>query len=158
METRQIQEGDIPALLDLVAGTMTTSTREYIDEYSAYLDRHMRYYLQHEDRSAQYVALDGDKVVGFALAGVAPEEDLDKYYFIDHSNPREPLSWILLEQITVHAAHRGEKIGSMLLAKVAQRAKEMGLKGVYTGTRGNTRLFYEKSGFVIDKVYLKRPV
>ena len=46
----------------------------------------------------------------------------------------------------------------MLLAKVAQRAGEMGLKGVYTGTRGNTRLFYEKNGFVIDKVYLKRPV
>ena len=158
METRQIQEGDIPAMLDLVAGTMTTSTQKYIDEYRADLDRHMRYYLQHEDKSAQYVALDGKKVIGFVLAGVVPEEDLGKYYFIDHSNPREPLSWILLQQITVDAAHRGEKIGSMLIAKVAQRAREMGLKGVYTGTRGNTRRFYEKNGFGIDKVYLKRPV
>lgn len=158
METRQIREGDIPALLDLVAGTMTTSTQKYIDEYRAELAGYMRYYLQHESEGAQYVALDGEKVIGFALAGVVPEADLGKYHFIDHSNPRAPLSWILLEQITVDAAHRGEKIGSVLLAKVAQRAREMGLKGVYTGTRGNTRLFYEKNGFVMDKVYLKRPV
>ncbi len=158
METRQIQEGDIPAILDLVAGTMTTSTRKYVEEYGADLDREMRYYLRHEDKSAQYVVLDGEKVIGFALAGVVPEEDLGKYHFIDHANPRAPLSWVLLEQITVDAAYRGGKIGSMLLARVARRAKEMGLKGVYTGTRGNTRLFYEKNGFVIDKVYLKRPV
>ena len=158
MSTREIREGDIPAILDLVAGTMTRSTQKYIDEYRADLDSRMRYYLHHEDKSAQYVVFDGAKVIGFALAGVVPEEDIDKYYFIDHANPREPLSWILLAQITVDAAHRGEKIGSLLLSKISQRAREMGLKGVYTGTRGNTRLFYEKNGFVIDKVYLKCPV
>jgi GNAT superfamily N-acetyltransferase len=158
MEIRPIREADIPVLLDLVAGTMTASTPEYIEEYRADLDRHMRYYLMHEDRSAQYVAVDGDSAVGFALAGVMPEEDLPKYYFIDHADPRAPLSWILLEQITVDAAHRGANIGSLLLDRIARRAKELGLKGVYTGTRGKTRIFYEKNGFVVDKVYLKRPV
>ncbi len=146
----------IPDILDLVAGTMGSSTQAYIEEYRKILEEKMRYYLEYKDKSAQYVILDGERIIGFALAGVIDEKELDKYYFIDRSNPREPLSWIMLGQITVDADYRGKRIGSMLLDKIEQRAREMNLKGVYTGTRGNIRLFYEKNGFVIDKVYLKK--
>ena len=158
MEIRQIQEKDISVILELVAGTMGSSTKAYIEEYKKDLDKRMRYYLEHKDKSAQYVALDKEKVIGFVLAGVIDEEEIDNYYFIDHANPREPLSWILLGQITVDADHRGNDIGSKLVDKTEQRARKLNLKGVYTGTRGDTRLFYEKNGFVIDKVFLKRPV
>jgi len=158
MEIREIREKDIPDILDLVAGTMTSSTQTCIEEYRKSLDEKMRYYLEFKDKSAQYVILDEEKIIGFALAGVIDEKELDKYYFIDHSNPREPLSWILLGQITVDADYRGKRIGSMLLEKIEQRAREMDLKGVYTGTRGNTRFFYEKNGFVIDKVYLRKQI
>lgn len=158
MEIRQIQEEDIPAILELVAGTMGSSTREYIEEYKDELDKRMHYYLEHKDKSAQYVALDKEKVIGFVLAGIMPEEEIDKYYFIDHANPREPLSWVLLGQITVDADYRGKSIGSKLVDKTQERAREMNLKGVYTGTRGTIRYFYEKNDFVVDKVFLKRPV
>ena len=157
MITREIQEKDIPAILELVAGTMG-ATPVWREEYKKIVDEQMRYYLEHKDKSAQYVVLDGERIIGFALAGVIAEEELGKYYFIDHANPREPLSWILLAQITVDADYRGRGIATQLLGRIEQRAREMGLKGVYTGTRGNTRLFYEKNAFVIDKVYLKKPI
>ena len=158
MEIRHIENKDIPAILELVAETMGSSTKKYIEEYTNELDKRMHYYLEHKEKSAQYVALDKEKVVGFVLAGVIDENEIEKYYFIDHAAPREPLSWILLGQITVHVDYRGEDIGSKLADKTAQRASEMNLKGVYTGTRGNIRFFYEKNGFDIDKFFLKRPV
>ena len=158
VEIRQIRAKDIPAILELVAGTMDTSTKSYIEEYKKDLDKRMRYYLAHKDKSAQYVALDKNRVIGFVLAGVIDEEEVDRYYFIDHANPREPLSWVLLGQITVHADYRGMDIGSMLVNKTEERARQMNLKGVYTGTRGDIRHFYEKNGFAIDKVFLKRPI
>jgi len=156
MVIREIQEKDIPAILELVAGTMGNRS-VYRDQYRELMDKKMRYYLQHTEKSAQYVMLDGEKIIGFALAGIIDENELDKYDFIDHANPREPLSWVLLGQITVDANYRGKGIGSMLIDRIEKRAQEMNLKGVYTGTRGNTRLFYEKNGFVLDKVYLKKP-
>lgn len=158
MDIRPIEERDIPAILELVAGTMGASTAEYIDQYRQELDQRMRYYLVHTDKSAQYVALDGDKVIGFVLAGVIDEAEIDKYYFIDHADPRAPLSWVLLGQITVDADYRHRGVGSRLVDRTEARAREMNLKGVYTGTRGDTRFFYEKNGFVVDKVYLKMPV
>ena len=158
MEIREIQGKDIPAILELVAGTMTSSTKAYIEEYKKDLDKRMCYYLEHKEKSAQYVALDKEKVIGFVLAGVIDEEEIDKYYFIDHANPREPLSWVLLGQITVDVNYRGRNIGSKLIDRTEQRAREMNMKGVYTGTRSTIRFFYEKNGFVIDKVFLKRPV
>ena len=153
---RKIEEKDIPAVSDLVGGTINDPS--YRKKYTGIMNERMRYYLEHKEKSAQYIALDGEKIVGFALAGTIGEEDLDKYYFVDHRNPREPLSWVFLGQITVDAEYRHKGIGSMLLDRVEERAREMNMKGVYTGTRGNTRLFYEKNDFVIDKVFLKKPL
>lgn len=156
MDIREIQEKDIPAILELVVSTVSETWWE--EEYTKILDKMMCYYLKHKNKSAQYVVLDGEKIIGFALAGVIDEEDLDKYYFIDHANPREPLSWVLLQQITVDVNYRGKDIGSLLLTKIEQRARQMNVKGIYTGTRGGTRIFYEKNGFILDKVYLKKPI
>ncbi len=158
MEIREIREQDIPPVLELTAGTMVSSTQEYIDEYGRELDEYMRHYLAYPDKSAQYVALDNDRIIGFVLAGIALEKDLGKYYFVDYTNPREILSWVLLLQITVQADYRGRDVGSVLIERVAQRAEEMAVKGVYTGTRSTIRFFYEKNGFEVDKVFLKRRV
>ena len=156
MDIREIEEKDIPAILELVGSTVSEAW--WREEYTKKLDKMMRYYLKHKNKSAQQVVLDGEKIIGFALAGIVEEEELDKYYFIDHANPREPLSWVLLYQITVDADYRGNGIGSLLLTNIEQRARQMNVKGVYTGTRGDPRVFYEKNGFVLDKVYLRKPI
>jgi len=156
MRIRAIEEKDIPAILEFVGDTINDPV--YRRKYTRIMDERMRYYLEHKEKSAQHIALAGEKIVGFALAGTIGEKDLDKYYFVDHRNPREPLSWVFLGQITVDAEYRGQGIGSMLLKRIEGRAREMNMKGVYTGTRGNTRLFYEKNDFVIDKVFLKKPL
>jgi len=155
MIIREVEETDIPAILALVGDTITDPL--YREDYTKVMDEYTHYYLAHKDRSAQYVAIDGDKIVGFALAGRVDEKEVPKYYFMHHTDPREVLSWVLLGQITVDADYRGQGVGSMLLDRIEERAREMKMKGVYTGTRGNTRLFYEKNDFVLDKVFLRKP-
>ena len=158
MEIRGIKEKDIPAILELVGGTISDPI--YREKHNNMLDKKMRGYLKDEARSAQYIVLDGEKIIAFALAGVLTDEDeLGKYHYcVFHTDRNEPLSWIMLWQITVDSDYRGKNIGSMLLDRIEQRVKELNLKGVYTGTRGNIRFFYEKNGFVIDKVFLKKPI
>jgi len=155
MEIREIQQGDIPSILELVGNTLADRPA-YREEYEKLMADRISYYLKNRGKSAQYVALLEGRIIGFVLAGVVSEEDIAKYYFVDHENPEEILSWVLLAQITVEAGHRREKVGSSLMEAVEQRARELNLKGVYTGTRGEIRFFYEKNGFQIDKVFLKK--
>lgn len=154
MEIREIEKKDMASALSLVAGTMADTP--YRKSYCGELAKDMRYYLRRKGESAQFVALDNGKVIGFALAGKAMKRDVKNHYFINHADPLEPLSWILLKQITVDSAYRGKGIGALLLQEIEKRAKALKLKGVYTGTRGDIRHFYEKAGFSIDKVYLKK--
>lgn len=56
--------------------------------------------------------------------------------------------WFYLSDLWVEEAHRGQGLGSDLLHRMEEKAREIGMEHVYTWTTGPENMrFYEKRGY-----------
>lgn len=81
---------------------------------------------------------DGDKKVGIAAV-----------YYVE--NPNRGMKWALLEDVRVEPDYRGKGIGTELVTKVIEIAKEAGCYKMVAGSRferEGVHKWYEKMGFI----------
>jgi ribosomal protein S18 acetylase RimI-like enzyme len=101
-----------------------------------------------------FLASDGDRLIGYALVHVTPDEET---WIAD--------TWVTgkrigeLESISVLPEHRGQGIGSRLLDEVDREFDSLGVEdiviGLLPGNEGALRL-YERHGFRPNWLYLGR--
>jgi ribosomal protein S18 acetylase RimI-like enzyme len=83
------------------------------------------------DLDEMVIATDGDRVVGYC-------QHLDA----DHVGP-----------FGVAAAYRNRGIGSVMLYRLLDRMREKGYRFAWFGETGRARLYYERAGFHVTRVY-----
>ncbi len=82
-----------------------------------------------------FVALDGEKFIGTST-GLA-YKDGKKYY-----------NWFYLSDLLVEKEYRGKAIGKILLDKLENKIKSLGIKYIWTWTAGyEAPGFYKKQGY-----------
>lgn len=83
------------------------------------------------DLAVRYVAVEGEKIVGYADF---KKEEPEKFW-----------------GLYVHKNHLGEGIGSRLLVRMEAAAKQLGAKKFRLEATKTAKTFYEKNGFVLIK-------
>jgi ribosomal protein S18 acetylase RimI-like enzyme len=164
MPALRIVEGsarDIPALEPLWVGVHHVHAASmpelapYVSDAETWAERRALYESLFEKPDTVLVlALDGDELVGYALAHVLPPEET---WIGDTWHTGQRIAEI--ESLAVSESHRGRGIGSRLLDRIDEMLEANGIRDVFVGAlagnEGALRL-YERRGFRPTWLYLSR--
>lgn len=128
---RPYQSSDAPILWQLKKQTIHTINRRHysLAQVNAWAPARidMAIWQKRADNMAPFVALIDDKIVGFA--------DLQSDGYIDH--------------FFCHTEYQGVGVGSALMLKILDQAKQMELPRLYSAVSLTAKSFYQHFGFKV---------
>jgi GNAT superfamily N-acetyltransferase len=144
LEIRPATEGDVPAIVHMLADDPLGATRESPDDLSPYLAALKR--LAGDPHQHLVVAVRDGRVVGTLQLTLIP------------GLSRKGATRSLIEGVRIHAGERGSGLGTRLIEWAVDRSRREGCQLVQLtsdATRTDAHRFYERLGFTASHVGFK---
>jgi GNAT superfamily N-acetyltransferase len=144
LEIRPATEGDVPAIVHMLADDPLGATRESPDDLSPYLAALKR--LAGDPHQHLVVAVRDGRVVGTLQLTLIP------------GLSRKGATRSLIEGVRIHADERGSGLGTRLIEWAVDRSRREGCQLVQLtsdATRTDAHRFYERLGFTASHVGFK---
>jgi GNAT superfamily N-acetyltransferase len=144
VEIRRAGEGDVPAIVGLLADDTLGATRETVDDLGSYVAAFER--LRDDPNQYLLVACRGDEVVGTLQLTIVP------------GLSRRGSTRAIIEGVRVRGSERGAGLGQRLIEHAIGLAHDEGCSLVQLTTdksRVDAHRFYERLGFVASHVGYK---
>jgi GNAT superfamily N-acetyltransferase len=144
LEIRPATEGDVPAIVHMLADDPLGATRESPDDLSPYLAALKR--LAGDPHQHLVVAVRDGRVVGTLQLTLIP------------GLSRKGATRSLIEGVRIHADERGSGLGTRLIGWAVDRSRREGCQLVQLtsdATRTDAHRFYERLGFTASHVGFK---
>ncbi|MFJ7246986.1 GNAT family N-acetyltransferase [Kitasatospora sp. NPDC098652] len=142
---RRAGEGDLPAIVAMLADDPLGATRESPDDLTPYRTAFTR--IDHDPHQHLVVAERAGRVVGTLQLTVIP------------GLSRAGSTRTIIEAVRIHAEERGSGLGTELIEWAVERSRELGADLVQLtsdATRTDAHRFYERLGFTASHIGFKR--
>ncbi|MEU4119395.1 GNAT family N-acetyltransferase [Kitasatospora sp. NPDC028055] len=142
---RRAGEGDLPAIVAMLADDPLGATRESPDDLTPYRTAFTR--IDRDPHQHLVVAERAGRVVGTLQLTVVP------------GLSRAGSTRTIIEAVRIHAEERGSGLGTELIEWAVERSRELGADLVQLtsdATRTDAHRFYERLGFTASHIGFKR--
>ncbi|MFD7455289.1 GNAT family N-acetyltransferase [Kitasatospora sp. NPDC059827] len=142
---RRAGEGDLPAIVAMLADDPLGATRESPDDLTPYRTAFTR--IDRDPHQHLVVAERAGRVVGTLQLTVIP------------GLSRAGSTRTIIEGVRIHAEERGSGLGTELIEWAVERSRELGADLVQLtsdATRTDAHRFYERLGFTASHIGFKR--
>ncbi|MFD9692795.1 GNAT family N-acetyltransferase [Kitasatospora sp. NPDC059146] len=142
---RRAGEGDLPAIVAMLADDPLGATRESPDDLTPYRTAYTR--IDRDPHQHLVVAERAGRVVGTLQLTVIP------------GLSRAGTTRTIIEGVRIHADERGSGLGTELIEWAVERSRELGADLVQLtsdATRTDAHRFYERLGFTASHLGFKR--